>query len=312
MVVRVYTLAEVVGAELDRLRLGCGPTGLPSGIGLERRVPGGISRDKVTTLFAESGSFKTTVLGTMQMAMALEGHRVLSVSLEDSKELASHRLLAAESGLAYGHISGGVLTAEEVGGLSLSERTRAAADRVYVVDDVEPYIDAILDLAGKALCSPSGLSCLVIDYLQLLDGHGGEKDVITRAVKACSKFAKDHKVAVLLVSQQKQENERDHDNPRPRLGDMFGSSAMRMCSKLVLGLFRPWKYQPLPSSSVKHWSSAYSRFMSAAPDHAEMYPGIIEIHLLKNVLGVEKPIHIYIDPPTGVVRNFDAEMAPYL
>lgn len=308
---KVYTLAEVAQVELTRMRSGCSPTGLPSGLGLERRVPGGIPRDKVTTLFAESGSFKTTVVGAMQLAMALAGHRVLFVTLEDSKELAAHRLLAGESGLAYGAISGGVLDQADVATLAVSDTVADAASRIYVTDDVDPTIEDILDLAGRAVASPKGLDAVFIDYLQYLDGPGDEKSTLTRAIKAGSRFAKVHNCAVVFVSQQKQGMERDTKDPRPKIGDLFGSSSMRMFSKLLLGLFRPYKYYPNPDSRAIG-QSLYARFMAAHPEHAAMYPGILEVHLLKNVLGSDKPVFLYVDPPTGVVRNFDNELAPYL
>lgn len=311
MTSKVWTLAEVSDSELARLRLDCRPTGLPSGIGIERRVPGGIPCDKVTTLFAESGSFKTTVLGNMLLAMARAGHRVLSVTLEDSKELAAHRFLAGQSGLAYGEISGGTLDAADVGRLAVSDDARAVASRIWVVDDIEPRIEVVLELALKAKQSSAGLGCLAIDYLQLLEGPGLEKDVLARAVKSCARFAGQHKVAVVLVSQQRQESERDRADPRPLIGDMFGSSAMRMGSKLVLALFRPWNYCRVPGKSPK-WATEYGHFIAANPDHLALYPRFLEVHCLKNVLGDTRPVLLLVNPATGTVEPGDAIMAPYL
>lgn len=284
------------------------PTGLPTGLGLERRVPGGIPKDKVTTIFAESGNFKTTFVGHMQLAMAAEGHRCMFVSLEDSKELAAHRFLARTSGLNYGSISGGTLTKAEVGKLGFNGLARSTADRVWIVDDVEPSIHAILELATQA----PGLDCVAIDYIQLLTGRGQKKDVLDEAVVASQAFAKKHKVAVILVSQQKQEKELERDDPRPRVGDMLGSSAMRIGSKLILALFRPWLHCKVPTS-LKGPYGMYGRYTTAAPSNIEQYPRFVEVHVLKNVLGESNvALHVLVNPATGVIENADSIMAPYL
>lgn len=309
---KACTLEQIADDELQRIRLDCRPTGLPSGIGLERRVPGGISRGMVTTLFAESGSFKTTVVGNVMLAMGAAGFKSLFVSLEDSRQLASHRLLARDSGVPYGEIAGGVLDAAQIAQLGLADESRRASRHVWVIDDsvVEPAIDAILHVAADAVTN-AGISCLTVDYLQLLEGRGDERAVLKDAVVKSRRFAAKHNVAVLLISQQN-DNNHDRPNPRPQLRDMFGSSAMRMGSKLIVGMFRPYKYWPEPSSERDRMSGMYARFLSANPDHAALYPGILELHVIKNVLGNERPIHVLIDPPTGVLQNADGLMAPYL
>lgn len=309
---KACTLEQVADDELDRIRLDCRPTGLPSGIGLERRVPGGISRDKVMTLFAESGSFKTTVVGNIMLAMGAAGHKSLFVSLEDSKSLAGHRLLARDSGVAYGEIAGGVLDAGQIAQLALAADTRRASGNVWIIDDsqVEPNIDAILQQAADAKARV-GIACLTIDYLQLLEGRGDERSVLKEAVVKSRRFASQHGVAVVLISQQN-DNNHERPNPRPQLRDMFGSSAMRMGSKLIVGMFRPYRYWPEPSNARDRMSGMYARFLSANPDHAALYPGILELHVIKNVLGDERPIHVLVNPATGVLQSADNMMAPYL
>jgi KaiC/GvpD/RAD55 family RecA-like ATPase len=308
-VAEVCTLGQVAATELNRLRLDNKPTGLPSGFDLERRVPGGIPRDKVTTIFAEAGNFKTTVKNHILISMAEAGHRVLDVTLEDSKELSAHRFLARHNGVSYGAISGGVLNSVDVARLELPPEARATADRIIMVDDIDPTVEAIFEMANAAANSKAGLACLAIDYVQLLAGPGGMKDRLDHLMVTAQSFAKRRKVAVLLVSQQKQANERERDNPRPETGDMLGSSAMRIGSKLILGLFCPYNYCKAPSST-KGAYGMYAKYLSANPAHVETYPEILEAWVLKNVLGQEGALHLRVHRQTGVIENYDDAMRP--
>lgn len=302
----VRTLGEVAATELQRLRADQRPTGLPSGLGIERRVPGGIPLDKVTTLFAESGHFKTTVKNHILISMAEAGYKVLDVSLEDSKELSAHRYLARLSGVPYGAIAGGVMSDEQLAALEVPPSATVVGNRVLVADDVEPTADAIFTMARD-----TGVHAVAIDYVQLLAGPGSLKDRLDELIVKSQRFSKKHKVAVLLVSQQKQAAEREREDPRPDVNDMLGSSAMRIGSKLILGLFCPFNYCKAPSQT-KGAYGPYARFLSANPVHADIYPEIVECWILKNVLGMPAPVHLRVNRATGLVSNADELMRPYL
>lgn len=303
----VRSLGDVVESELRRLQTNQQPTGLPSGLDLERRVPGGIPRDKVTTVFAEAGNFKTTFKNHLLISMAERGHRVLDVSLEDSSELSAHRYLARLSGVPYGLISGGVMSEDQVGQLGVSKLAKDVADRVLVVDNIDPTVDNIFRCALE-----HRVEAVAVDYIQLISGHGSMKDRLDDLMIKAQKFAKRQRIAPIFISQQKQGNERDEkDDPRPKVGDGLGSSAMRIGSKLLLGLFRPAKYCPVPSNPKGPYG-VYARFLSANPAHSEIYPQLIECWVLKNVLGAEAPVMLRVQPETGVMCNADEVVRPYI
>jgi hypothetical protein len=85
---------------------------------------------------------------------------------------------------------------------------------------------------------------------------------------------------------------------------------MRIGSKLLIGLFRPYEYCKAPGAKGPY--SMYGRFLSANPAHAEVYPSILECWILKNVLGEAAPVHLRVHPSTGVLESFDDYMRPYL
>ena len=301
---QLHTLHELAGAEQALIRSGAVlQTGMPSGVGLEKLVPGGVPVDKVTMVFADEGGFKTTLITQMQWAMASVGP-VVNVSLEDSAQLCAHRLLGRLSGVSFGRIHGGTLSPDErcrVGSAALSEVMR----NMHIVDDVEPRIERCF-AAAKAV---AGCRALFIDYIQLLEGPY-QKTTLDEALRACQRFAIQTKIAVVLVSQRKtidMEGPR-RDNPRPVSSDMFGSSSMRMCAKLAVGLFRPWSYCKVPTS-VKGPYGPYAKWLSSAPDNIDIYPYLLEVHCTKNFAGPPGAYVVRVYPDTGIIEPFYLEFA---
>ncbi len=98
-------------------------------------------------------------------------------------------------------------------------------------------------------------------------------------------------------------------SPRPVTGDMFGSSALRMGTKLAVGLFRPWSWCKVPTQ-VKGPYGPYVRWLSSHPDHIEMYPNILEVHVTKQVCGPPGAYHVLVEPETGVIKPYRMEGFP--
>lgn len=299
----LYSAYDLAAAEQARLRSGqTMERGLPSGIGLECLVPGGIPRDKVTAVFSDEGTFKTTLVTQMQYSMAFDGP-VVGISLEDSVQLCTHRLLGRASGISFGRIHGGLLTDDERACV-VDAHLNPALRNMLLVDDIEPTIERCFD---AALAVP-GCRALFIDYIQLLEGRGDQKSTLEHAVTQCQHFAKRHRMAVVLVSQRKTidlEGAR-RDNPRPQTSDMFGSSSMRMGVKCAVGLFRPWHWCKAPTQ-IKGPYGPYVKWLSSHPDHAELYPNLLEVHVTKQVCGPPGAYHVLVNPETGEIKPFRVE-----
>lgn len=300
---RLYSLYELAGTEQAKIAAGVVvPNGLPSGIGLERLCPGGIPRDKVTAVFADEGTFKTTLVTHMMYSIATAGHRVVNVTLEDSAELCAHRALGRISGVSFGRIAGGVLDEAEKAAVLAAERSEAMRN-IYVVDEIEPTMERAL-AAARAV---PGCAAVIVDYIQLLDGGRDQKTTLEGAVRAAQLFAKNSRIAVVLVSQRIKVDEDTRADPRPRTGDMFGSSAMRMGVKLAVGLFRPWAYCKVPVNAKGPYGP-YAKWLSSGIDGArEAYQNLLEVHVTKNVLGPGGAYHVLVQPETGLVTPYTVE-----
>jgi replicative DNA helicase len=286
------------------------PRGLYTGLNLEEIVPGGIPRDKVTVIFADAGTFKTTAKNHMLISMAESGAKVLDISLEDSTELTAHRYISRLTGIPYGRIAGGVLTQDEKDRITaLSPEAMRITKRLYTGDEVNPHIKDIVRTARQLQYS-SGLDAVAVDYIQLLDGHGA-KETLDEAVRTAQLAAKRDRIAYIFLSQIKQDVI-GRENPRPRLQDMLGSSAMRTGAKLAIGLFRPYSHCPNPVCDGGPYAM-YAKFNANYPGGQELYPNILEMWVVKNVLGpAGQAVHLLVQPETGQILPFREEMKPYL
>lgn len=303
------SLYDVIETELGVIASNDSPKGLPCGLNLEAVVPGGIPRDKVTCIFADAGTFKTTLKNQLIVSMAEAGHNVLDVSLEDSCELTAHRYISRHTGIPYGRIAGGVLTPQEKATIaSLPKSLLEAAKRIHTGDDLAPRIGDIIRESRRLLYSV-GLSAVVVDYLQLLDGH--QKETLDEAMRMGQLAAKRDKVAYIFLSQIKQDVIHRED-PRPLLQDMLGSSAMRTASKLAIGLFRPWSHMPYPLDDNGPYGP-YSKLCRMHPRGTELYPNLLECWIVKNVLGVSRQVlFLEVLPEQGIIQPAHELMAEYL
>jgi replicative DNA helicase len=300
------TLDTVVGEEIARaLEVSSGPSGVPTGIGLDGQFPGGLPKGKITTIFADTGSFKSTLSLQMMFHMASSGHKGLHVPLEDDDELTAHRWMARMTGVPYGTISGGVTSAAEKDRIrGLKPKDWAYLKNVESVDGIEPKIDSIIR-AVAAENARRPLDFVLVDYLQLLQGRGNQQEVITEAMRKTQVAAKRYNVCWIFLSQQNDKN-MDRKDPRPHLGDMFGSSAAKQCSKSVIALFRPSEHWPNPGG-VKHplWGM-YARMIERNPNGAAIYKNLLEVWVLKNIYGAKKSLHgLIAKPAVGVLDPVD-------
>lgn len=305
------TLRAVACAELESIRANVGEVvGLASGLGIERVCPTGIPLDKVTTIFGETGNFKTTVVSNLGWNIAAAGSTVVSVSWEDSNQLGAQRLLARQSGLAYGAIAARQIVEADRLGLRLHDPE--IADRIVMADQVEPNIDAVIRLA-RYYKRTRNARAVIIDYLQLMDGSGSQKQVLDDVIQKAQRAAKQDQMAYILVSQVKADvtNRKAEDGgPRPTLDDCLGSSAMRIGTKLGLGVFRPWKYCRVPTAKgpYGHYFTMGLQWPEGAAEFLQnIYPRILEVSVSKNVMG-EAPVVIpcLVELATGKIEPFNA------
>jgi replicative DNA helicase len=163
-------------------------------------------------------------------------------SLEMGREQLVQRLLCSEGRVDSQRLRRGELTPDEY------QRLAAAAGHLNTaplwIDDSPAA--TVLEMRAKArrLRAETELGILIIDYMQLMAGHGRaesrvqEVSEISRGLKA---LARELEVPVVALSQLSRAPEQRTDR-RPQLSDLRESGSIEQDADLVMFLYRPEYY----------------------------------------------------------------------
>src|SRR5260370_28468191 len=213
------------------------------------------------------------------------GQPVAVFAREMSKESLLQRLVASVAQIDAHKFRTGHLSREDW--RRMTEALGTISSSPIWVDDVGSI--SVLEIGAKArrLKRDTGLSLLIVDYLQLITARGRfgnrqqEVDSISRALKG---VAKELQIPVLVLSQLTRAPERDERGPQ--LSDLRESGAIEQDADVVMFIYRPHffkagatpeereetelriaKQRNGPSDMVTFVvRSRFTRFEEAAPD----------------------------------------------
>jgi len=218
-------------------------TGIPTGfIDFDRLTSGFQPSDLI--IIAGRPSMGKTAFALNIAANAASKHKIPVgiFSLEMSKEQLTTRMLCAEAKVDSQKLRSGFLAEHDW--QLLIEAASVLSEAPIFIDDT-PAI-SVLELRAKArrLKSEHNISLIIIDYLQLMKGKGGnerrEQEIseISRSLKA---LAKELNIPVVALSQLNRKVE-DRENKRPRLADLRESGAIEQDADLIAFLYRDEVY----------------------------------------------------------------------
>ena len=177
--------------------------------------------------------------------VAMNNHVPTAIfSLEMSKVQLAKRLISMNSKVDSQHIRTGTLEDDEWA--KITESSIILGESSLVIDDT-PGI-SIHELRSKCrkLKMERGLGLIIIDYLQLMSGNSGNKNIsrqqeisdISRSLKA---LAREVNCPVIALSQLSREVEKREDK-RPILSDLRESGAIEQDADVVMFLYRDEYY----------------------------------------------------------------------
>ncbi|MDF2878523.1 MAG: dnaB [Clostridia bacterium] len=222
-----------------------GVTGVPTGfVDLDYKTAGLQPSDLVLVAARPSMGKTAFALNVIQGAAIKHKKSVAVFSLEMSKDQLVSRMLCAEAMVDSQKARTGALEKEDWDRLARAIPNIASSN--IFIDDT-PGIN-VMEMRAKCrrLKLEKGLDLIMIDYLQLMSGHGKndsrqqEISEISRSLKA---LAREMSAPVIALSQLSRACEARADH-RPMLSDLRESGAIEQDADVVMFLYRDEYYHP--------------------------------------------------------------------
>jgi replicative DNA helicase len=124
-------------------------------------------------------------------------------------------------------------------------QTRIAGARFYI-DDTSALTVPEMRAKCQRLKREHGLDLVVVDYLQLMAGHGrieNRTQEVSQLSRGLKLLAKDLKVPVIALSQLSRQSERrTGEQKKPQLADLRDSGSIEQDADVVIFLYREEMY----------------------------------------------------------------------
>ena len=236
-------LGPVIERAEELTRNGQDVTGIPTGFrDLDRKLSG-LHPANLLIIAARPGMGKTALALNIAQNVAVLGEPVAVFSLEMSREEIVTRMMCAQGRIDSQRLRTGRLDDRDF--TKLSNAASVLYKKPVYVDDSPGLTVTEIRAKCRRMARRQGLGLVIVDYLQLMQGSGGENRqqeiaVISRSLK---NLARELSVPVLALSQLNRSLESREDK-RPRLSDLRESGSLEQDADVVLFIYRHEYYQP--------------------------------------------------------------------
>ncbi len=244
-----------------------GIVGVPTGLtDLDEKL-GGLHKSDLIILAGRPSMGKTALAtniaynASQNILKRQEKSSVAFFSLEMSSEQLSTRILSEQAKIRSDDIRRGKVTEEEIN--RYIETSRNIYNLPLFIDETPAITIATLSNRARRIKRLSGLSLIVVDYIQLMSSSANRNEnrvqeisEITQGLKA---LAKELSVPVLALSQLSRAVEQ-RDDKQPQLADLRESGSIEQDADVVMFVYREAYYlerkQP-KLGSIEHaeWQS---------------------------------------------------------
>jgi len=237
------------------LNSGGGLSGITTGLESVNAKTGGMHHSDLIILAGRPGMGKSSLATNIGFAAAERylqdmedgiepeksaGAAVAFFSLEMSADQLATRILAEESGISSENLRMGKISQQE-----FRQLARAAAELESLplyIDDTPGLTIAALRTRARRLKRQKGIGCVVVDYLQLLQGTGrsgndNRVQEISEISRGLKQLAKELELPVLALSQLSRAVEQREDK-RPQLSDLRESGSIEQDADMVWFVYR--------------------------------------------------------------------------
>lgn len=220
--------------------------GILTGLKSLDQTNGGFMPGDMIVIGARPSVGKSALLGLLAMNMARNGKKVGIISLEMSNAKIAGRLASLDTGVDFAVLYRGLEMDEQYQQqLYHTLAYQTAQLPIYVSDKTQVSIPEIKAKAQR-LIHKHGCDIIFIDYLQLVDSSGGNKNSnreneVRQMSRGCKIMAKDLEMPVVVLAQLNREvTNRKGEDRYPKLSDLRESGAIEQDADVVAFIHRDW------------------------------------------------------------------------
>jgi replicative DNA helicase len=224
-------------------RNGLDVTGTPTGFrDLDRKLAG-LHPTNLIIVASRPGMGKTSLALNIAQNVAVNDTPVAVFSLEMSREEIVTRMLCAQGRIDSQRLRSGRLSEADFS--KLSNAASVLYKKPIFVDDSPGLTVTEIRAKARRMRRRPGLGLVIVDYLQLMQGSGGEnrQQEIAYISRSLKNLARELEVPIIALSQLNRSLE-SREEKRPRLGDLRESGAIEQDADVVMFIYRHEYYHP--------------------------------------------------------------------
>ena len=224
-------------------RRGLDVTGTPTGFRDLDRLLSGLHGTNLLILASRPGMGKTSLALNIAQHVSIQDVPVAVFSLEMSREEIVTRLLCAQGRIDSQRLRSGRLSEADFS--KLSNAASVLYKKPIYVDDSPGLTVTEIRAKARRMRRRPGLGLIIVDYLQLMQGSGGEnrQQEIAQISRSLKNLARELSVPIIALSQLNRSLE-SREEKRPRLGDLRESGALEQDADVVMFIYRHEYYHP--------------------------------------------------------------------
>jgi replicative DNA helicase len=215
-------------------------TGLASGYDELDEMTSGFQNGEMIILAARPSMGKTSILLNMAEHLAVRDQRPIALfSLEMSKQQLSQRFLASCAQFNLRQMRRGAISDESW--RALNDAAGLLHNAPIFIDDVALLTPLQLRAKARRLKSTRDISCIFIDYLQLMTHPASSRmprhEQITEISRAIKSLARELEIPVVCAAQLNR-GPTDRPTHRPRMSDLRESGSIEQDADVIMLLHR--------------------------------------------------------------------------
>jgi len=232
---------EVWQERHDRHTRGETLIGLSTGLSALDEKLGGLQPEQLIIVAGRPAMGKTTLaMGFTLDAAVRQNKSCLVVSLEMSKGQLLDRAMASEGRIPLNLIKNGAACQTHGTEMGAAARKIQQAN-LFIADRAGATVGRIRSMARRHKMR-YGLDLLMVDYLQLMEGDGGNRtEEVSSISRGCKLLARELGIPVVLLSQLSRKCE-ERPNKRPVPSDLRESGAIEQDADVILFVYRDEVY----------------------------------------------------------------------